>query len=205
MNDNLNNDEDFYVQLASSLRSQHNKYDMCRNEVSTLKKCLLCKAYLSSNQWSVMLEEHIRYRFNIAKKKDNVSGDGNTSNNFNVEIKVSLGTDNGQVHFVQIRPDHNVDYYILLVYNVHEGTIGRLHWLLCNAKELYSLLPEYGGYAHGTVERLGKISFDNIQGRNCEYALRPNLLAKSHTKQRRLWDKMIEMFEVSEEELMNRL
>lgn len=65
-----------------------------------------------------------------------------------------------------------------VVYNVHEGDIGKIYWLLCKAEQLYSLLPKFGGYAHGTIEKLGKISLDNLYRRNCEYALRPNFLAK---------------------------
>jgi len=196
-------DDIYYMGLVESLRRKSDFYDACKNETDTLRKCLLCKAHLSSNQWSVLMENFIKEKFNISKRNNNVSGDGITTKDYNIEIKVSLGTDNGQVHFVQIRPDHKVDYYLMLVYNVHEGDLGKIYWLLCNADELYALLPEYGGYAHGTVERLGKITSDNICGRNCEYALRPNPMSKRGTKARRLWDTMVDMFGVNEEDVIN--
>jgi len=178
-------------------------YSVCKNETDTLRKCILCKAYLSSNQWSVLLEQFIKQKFKMSRTQNNVSGDGITTKDLNVEIKVSLGADNGQVHFVQIRPDHKVDYYLMLVYNVHEGDLGNTYWLLCKSEELYALLPEYGGYAHGTIEKLGKITMDNIYGRNCEYALRPNPIAKVGTKVKRLWDTMTDMFSVTEEDIHN--
>ena len=196
-------DDEYFSGLVKSLRCKSDMYSVCKNETDTLRKCILCKAYLSSNQWSVLLEQFIKQKFKMSRTQNNVSGDGITNRDFNVEIKVSLGADNGQVHFVQIRPDHKVDYYLMLVYNVHEGKLGSIHWLLCKSEELYALLPEYGGYAHGTIEKLGKITLDNIYGRNCEYALRPNPVAKAGTKVRRLWDTMIDMFSVTEEDILN--
>lgn len=197
------NSEEYYVNLVDALRQKKNVQIMCKEEKNILRKCILCRSYLSSNQWAPIMEEHIMEIFGIRKKKNNTSGDGNTNKNFNIEIKVSLGTDNGQVNFVQIRPDHDVDYYILLVYNLHEEQLGKVHWFLCKSQELYHLIPEYGGYAHGTTEKLGKITLDNIHGRNCEYCLRPNPKAKETTKPKLLWNRMVELFEVSEEDIIN--
>ena len=103
------------------------------------------------------------------------------------------------MNFVQIRPDHNIDYYIFLAYDLFEGEVGEIYWLLCKAEELYQLIPEYGGYAHGTIKQLGKITPENIYGRNCEYALRPNPQARPGTKPRKLWEIMLSKFKVSEE------
>lgn len=189
--------------LVSSMRQGTNFYEQCQKETDTLTKCILCKRYLSSNQWSIMLETHIKTKFNIGRPINNVSGDGcSNCKKLNIEIKVSLGAANGQMHFVQIRPDHKVDFYILLAYNVFEDTLGKVHWFLCKTEDLYQLIPEYGGYAHGTIEKLGKITLDNIHGRNCEYALRPNPQAKQGTKPRKLWEIMQSKFEVSEETIL---
>jgi len=156
---------------------------------------------LSSNQWSLMLEKHVKEKFGINHAIDNNSGDGRTKNHQNVEIKVSLGTSIGQFHFVQIRPDHNIDYYILLAYDVQQDDLGRLHWFLCPSKDIYDILPIYGDYAHGTKTALGKICKDNIYGRNCEYALRPNPYASKTSKTYRLWHEMMKKFQKTEKEI----
>ena len=52
--------------------------------------------------------------------------------------------------------------------------LGKAYVFKVPSEDLYELVIEYGGYAHGTCEKLGKITKDNIKGRNCEYALRCN-------------------------------
>jgi hypothetical protein len=192
-----------YINMVELMRNSTSNIQKCRDEKDTLKKCILCKNYLSSNQWSLLLEDHIKSKFNIGKCLNNTSGDGCSERNKNIEIKVSLGAINGQFHFVQLRPEHKIDYYLLLAYNLYENEIGKLYWFLCEASELYDLLPEYGGYAHGTIGKLGKITCDNIYDRNCEYALRPNPLQNDNNKPKILWNIMKERFSVSEKYIID--
>jgi hypothetical protein len=166
----------------------------CRKENNTLYKCILCKHHLSSNQWSIILQEHLKNKFNIGHPIDNVSGDGLTQNKKNVEIKVSLGDVNGQFHFVQLRPDHKVDSYLFMVYNLNEHDIGKLYYFVCNADEVKQLIVNYGDYAHGTKTALGPICHQNLHGRNSEYSLRPHPLASQKNKQRKLWNLLVENF-----------
>lgn len=196
---NENSGEDEYEQMVSKLRSKDNFLQKCIAEQDMLRKCLLCKYYLSSNEWSLLLEKHIKSLYKISKKKNNTSGDGCFNNKYNVEIKVSLGTKNSTMNFVQLRPDHDIDYYILLAYDVHADKYGKIYWFLCRSEDIYKLLPKYGSYAHGSKEKLGSINSDNIKGRNCEYALRPS--PYKNGKAQELWNLMIESFQTTEEEI----
>ena len=188
-----------HMRLASKWKS------ICEAEKNTLQKCILCKHQLSSQQWGPLLESFIKEKFNIGPAVDSVSGDGCSSKGLNIEIKVSLGDKGGQLNFVQLRPDHNIDYYLFLGYNLFKGELGQTHWLLCPSKELYTLLPTYGGYAHGTISKLGDITMENIYGRGCEYALRPNPALKDTRKGKKLWNIMCEKFSVTEDDITRRI
>ena len=188
-----------YMRLASKWKS------ICEAEKNTLQKCILCKHQLSSQQWGPLLESFIKEKFNIGPAVDSVSGDGCSPKGLNIEIKVSLGDKGGQLNFVQLRPDHTIDYYLFLGYNLFEGELGQTHWLLCPSKELYTLLPTYGGYAHGTISKLGDITMENIYGRGCEYALRPNPVLDDTRKGKKLWNIMCGKFSVTEDDITRRI
>lgn len=199
---NCIDDDNEFRRLVSSMKLATDYKTLCQNETDILKKCILCKRFLSANQWSVIMESHIKRRFNIGRPNSSVSGDGCSKiNGMNVEIKVSLGDSQGQMNFVQLRPDHNIDYYLLLAYNMFESTMGKVYWFLCKADDLYELIPAFGSYAHGTIEKLGVITSDNMKGRNCEYCLRPNPLKPVDSKQRVLWDVMVGRFGVGEDDI----
>jgi len=186
-----------YEEIVKSMRQKDNYIQIINNEDDIVKKCILCKKYLSSNQWSLILEKHIKKIFNIQKAKDSCSGDGYSINNKNIEIKVSLGSNNGTISFVQIRPDHKLDYYLFLVYDLYKNNLGNIHWLLCNTKELYELLPEFGGYS---ISQYNKITLNNIYNRNLEYVFRPSIL-KNNSKSYKLWCIMQQKFEKKQEEI----
>ena len=192
------------INIVKNMRNITNYVDICKKEKDILKQCVLCKYYLSSNQWSMVLESSIKQRFNILQAKDNMSGDG-LINNKTVEIKVSLGGSNGQFNFVQLRPSHTIDYYLFLVYDVYSShsNLGQIHWFLSKPNDLYKLLPEYGGYAHGTVSNNGKITEENIfkkGNEKLEYSLRPNNLKNGKSKE--LWDILIDKFSINENDIL---
>jgi hypothetical protein len=193
------------VSIVKEMRNPVDYLKVCKEEKDTLRKCVLCRKYLSSNQWSVLLEGYIKEKFKIKKAENEVSGDGISSLGKKIEIKVSLGGLDGGLNFVQIRPDHQIDYYLFLGYNLFEDELGKVYWFLCPSTQLYKLIPEYGGYAHGTISKLGKISHENLCNRNCEYSLRPNPNKNKGCKSRELWDKMRSEFEVKEEDLFSLL
>lgn len=193
------------VSIVKEMRNPVDYLRVCKEEKDILRKCVLCRKYLSSNQWSVLLEAYIKEKFKIKKAENEVSGDGVSPSGKKIEIKVSLGGLDGGFNFVQIRPDHQIDYYLFLAYNLFEEELGEVYWFLCPSVCLYKLIPEFGGYAHGTISKLGKISPENLFNRNCEYALRPNPTKKIGCKSRELWEKMRFEFEVKEENLFSLL
>lgn len=189
--------------MVNTLRSVKNFKAKCMVETDTLTKCIFCKTYLSSHQWGKIIEGHIIHKFNMKKCLTNTNGDAVSKCKKYVEIKASLGDTTGILNYVQIRPDHKVDYYIFLAYDVYSGTIGKLYWFLIPSKKLYELIPIYGSYAHGTIDRLGQITSSNLKGRHCEYALRLNPQSKNNTKSKQLWDIFTQQFHKTEEDIYN--
>lgn len=186
--------------IVESMRKPICYKKQCINENNILYKCILCKKYLSATQWGPLLETYIKKIFNFSKPDDEISGDCKSKNNKNIEIKVSLGDNKEQFNFVQIRPDHKIDYYLLLCYNVNEDEFGKIYWFLGKSKELYKLIPKYGGYAHGTIAKHGKIDDKTLFGKNLEFALRPKLKGKN--KQHELWNELIKNFATTSEKII---
>lgn len=183
---------------VANMRNKNINKLTCKNEENLLHKCILCKNFLSSNEYGPELEKYIKEKLNIKKAINAISGDG-TKNNKNIEIKVSLSNNEGQLNFLQIRPDHHIDYYMFLAYNLLEEELGKVYLFLIPAKDIYAILPEFGGYSHGTTEVLGKITNENIFGRNCEYSLRPNPNKNDNSRPKKLWNFLLQ-YSVSLEE-----
>ena len=170
------------------------------NKMPTLTgKCIMAHVFLSPQ--STVMESIIRNDLNIEGPENETSGDGR-KDGVNYEIKVSLHAKGGKINFVQIRPDHNVNAYIFMSYNMYENEnenekekVGMAHIFNVPANKLYELIVLYGGYAHGTLSKLGKITNENIKGRNCEYALRCNPNAKKG-KSLEIWKELLK-YEVS--------
>ena len=163
------------------------------NEPSLTGKCIMARALLTPQ--STDMESICKKELNIENSLNETSGDG-SKNGVNYEIKVSLHAKQSKMNFVQIRPDHKIDYYILIAYNMYENdTIGKAHIFKIPSKNLYQLVVKYGGYAHGTCNELGKITHENMIGRGCEYALRCNPNSKSG-KSFELWSELLK-YEVS--------
>lgn len=93
---------------------------------------------------------------------------------------------------MQLRPDHDIDYYILCVYNLYYDTYkGKGFIFKIPSDIICDLIVRFGGHAHGTIKMLGKITKQNIKGRNCEYALRCNPNARKG-KSHNLWNILLE-------------
>ncbi len=176
--------------LVHVMRRANKFKTMCVNESDLLKKCIYCKHFMNAQEWSFVMERHVKDVLGIGPKVDNVSGDGRV-NGYNVEIKVSLGSKDGKLSIVQIRPDHHIDYYVFVGYDLYDSDLGKVHVLRIPSKDMYNLLPLYGEYSHGTVGKLGKITHDNIYNRQCEYSLRPDPTKDVGKKPRQLWDKLL--------------
>ena len=172
------------------IKDEINKKDILKkidDEKTFTGKCILARNYLTPQ--STDLEIICKKDLHIGNALDSTSGDGR-KNGINYEIKASIHGKNSKINFVQIRPDHHVDYYIFIAYNMYENDIGKGYIFKIPSPIVYDLIVRFGGYAHGTCAVFGKITSDNIKGRNCEYALRCQPNAKKG-KSFELWNELM--------------
>jgi len=159
------------------LNDNNNKNQILKkinNQKNLTEICILARNYLSPQ--STDLETICKKYLKIDSPIDETSGDGH-KNGKNYEIKISIHAKKSKLNFVQIRPDHNIDFYIFIGYNMYDNNdkkIGKAYIFKIPSNIVYELIVLYGGYAHGTIKKLGEITINNIKGRNCEYALRCN-------------------------------
>lgn len=163
------------------------------------EKCVLLRAYTSPQATDA--EKLIRNDLNIGPPLNNTSGDG-CKNGVNYEIKVSVHDTRCKVNIRQIRPHHNVDYYIIMTLNIFGGDLGEAYILKVPSEKLYELIPEYGGYTHGTVLRNGIITPESIldKEKDFEYSLSADPNALEGTKSRKLWNELLK-YQVSYKEI----
>jgi len=150
---------------------------------STLKEaniyCVIHK--LSAQQYGPLLERFIRIKFNYIKNKaENCTGDCYKDGK-NSEVKVSLGgVTYSKFNFVQIRPLHDCDIYILTAYHLSQNNVdfgGELYIFKVPKEDIKKIVASYGGYAHGTIKEHGPITIDSLNDTKIikEYALRPKI------------------------------
>lgn len=146
---------------------------------STLKSAhVYCVLHnLSAQQYGPLLERFLRTKFNYIKNKaEDCTGDCSKDGK-NSEVKVSLGgASHTKFNYVQIRPSHDCDTYLLTAYHLsaeNVDTEGELYVFKVPKEEMKTFVVSYGGYAHGTVKKLGPITPDSLQDN--EYAIRPIL------------------------------
>lgn len=152
-------------------------------KLDTLKDAhIYCLIYnISSQKYGPLLEKFIHKKFNYSKNKaEKCSGDC-SKNGMNVEIKVSIGgISHTKFNFVQIRPSHYCDMYILTSYHLTLENVdseGELFIFKVPKTNIKKIIVSYGGYAHGTVKEHGIITFDSLNNEKNikEYALRPTM------------------------------
>jgi hypothetical protein len=150
------------------------------------EKCVLFRKYTSPQ--STDSEKLLRHDFNIGKPVDAVSGDG-MKNGVNYEIKVSIHDTKCKTNIRQIRPHHNVDYYIIMAFNVFGGKRGEAHVFKVPSEKIYVLVFEYGGYTHVNVKRNGVITTESIRDKSTdfEYSLSADPNAANSSKSKKLW------------------
>jgi hypothetical protein len=140
--------------------------------------CVINK--LSGQISGPLLQYYIEQTNNMIKNDPSKCiGDSKNSNNENIEIKISLGGKKyDKFNYVQIRPNHKC-IYILTAYHLcqeNRKTQGELYIFRLTKTDLIPLIHKYGGYAHGTINKLGNITLDSIENSiNGEYALRPKI------------------------------
>ena len=193
-NENVNHEPFNYTSLVETMKARESRSQLeqiiaqIQQEPSLTKKCVLARMFLAPQ--STTMETIIKNDLLIGPATDEVSGDGH-KNGINYEIKYSGHARNSKINFVQIRPDHNVDYYIFVAYNMYdtESEIGKAYIFKVPSEVVYNLIVLHGGYAHGTVKKLGAITHENVKGRGAEYALRCNPNVKAGGP---LWEAIME-------------
>jgi hypothetical protein len=159
--------------ILNETKINHKKEILKKNIKEAFVYCKINK--LSGQITGPLIEYYIINKYNFKKNSSSkCCGDFNI-NNKNIEIKISLGgNEHDKFNYVQIRFNHNIDFFIFISYYLDKMNIytyGELFVFKIKKQELKELVEEFGHYAHGTKKNLGKISIDNSN--NHEYAIRP--------------------------------
>jgi hypothetical protein len=140
---------------------------------------IYCKINQLSGQVSgPLIEYFIKNKYGMEKNNASLCKGDLHHNLMNFEIKISTGgKENNKFNYVQLRMNHDC-VYILTAYYISIDNVeneGELFIFKLNKKELKDLIYKYGGYAHGTVQKLGKITEEELdnQENDKEYAIRP--------------------------------
>jgi hypothetical protein len=125
-----------------------------------------------------ILEKYIRLKYKMDKNNASACNGDTNRNGKNFEIKVSNGgKENNKFNYVQIRPNHDCEYILTAYYIDYTNLeqLGELFIFYLTKENIKNIILLYGSYAHGTIEKLGKITkadLDDINNQK-EYALRP--------------------------------
>lgn len=136
---------------------------------------------VSSQQYGPILEKYIRTKFNYIKNKAKDCTGDCSKNGKNSEVKVSIGgSTHTKFNFVQIRPSHDCETYILTAYHLSNENVNRegtLYIFKVPKKQIKKIIVLYGGYAHGTIKEHGTITMDSLNDESIvkEYVLRPTI------------------------------
>ena len=177
------NKEERVIRLKEHLSISKVKHEDQIMKLTTLKEAhIYCIIHgVSAQKYGPLLERFIRTKFNYIKNKaEDCIGDCSKDGK-NSEVKVSLG---GEAHtkfnFVQIRPSHDCDNYILTAYHLSSENVeseGELYIFKIPKEYIKKIIMSYGGYAHGTIKEHGAITINSLSDEKSikEYALRPTI------------------------------
>jgi hypothetical protein len=143
------------------------------------KAHVYCKINQLSGQVSGPLIEHfIKEKYGMKKNNASRCNGDLQHNEINYELKISNGgKENNRFNYVQLRMNHDCVYiftaYYISVDNIE--TEGELFIFKLNKEDIKRLILAFGGYAHGTVKKLGEITEDELDNsaNDKEYSIRP--------------------------------
>ena len=133
---------------------------------------------LSGQVAGPLIEFYIKTKYNMIKNDASLCIGDLKLNETDIEIKVSNGgKDNNKFNYVQIRMNH-VCEYLLTAYYLDYSNIdqeGELFMFRLKKMDIKLLILKYGGYAHGTISKLGAITQEDLDNpdNEKEYVLRP--------------------------------
>jgi len=137
--------------------------------------CLIARKYkISGSKFETsVVKRHLG--IDIPRLRKERAGDGGFNcdeETYNAEIKVSYSGEFLVGGFSQIRPDHDVQFYIFILFDLHEGLFGKAKMFVIPATNLYKRLVAINSSGHGVKEKLLKgekrLSMENIYGNNLE-------------------------------------
>jgi len=185
---NININDEQEINLCNDFKKlelknvlKHSKTNHKKNilkETSLKNAHIYCKINkLSGQVTGPLIEMYIKEHYKMNKNNASLCVGDLQYNNTNIELKVSNGgKENNKFNYVQIRLNHKCDY-ILTAYYINEKNIndyGELFIFKLNKDTIKNMIEKYGGYAHGTVKKLGQIKKEDLNdpNNNKEYALR---------------------------------
>ncbi len=134
---------------------------------------------IAAQQYGPLLERYIQAKFAYVKNKAKDCLGDCAKDGKNCEIKVSLGgATHSRFNFVQIRPSHDCDAYLLTAYHLspeNAESEGELFVFRVPKADMISLVVAFGGYAHGTVKEHGPVTIetDTENGLNRLTSIKP--------------------------------
>lgn len=180
--DKLNFEDITKIKLKQLLESRYSNkiHTDTIMKLPTLKSAhIYCKLNNLSGQFTgPVLEKYIKKKYNMTKNTASSCIGDLKCNEINLEVKASNGgKENNKFNYVQLRMNHNCIYILTAYYLDYTNldNLGELYIFKLNKENIIPLIINYGGYAHGTIGKLGKITIEDLNNttNQKEYALRP--------------------------------
>ena len=188
INTNINTDLDLDLDLEMETRIKLRhilSISKCNHKLEIMKQPNIKYAhiYCKINQLpgqvaGPLIENYIKNKYGMIKNNSSLCIGDLQYKETNIEIKISIGgKDNNKFNYVQLRMNHFCEY-ILTAYYVDEeniDTLGELFIFKLNKIDIRPIIFKYGGYAHGTIQKLGPITEEDLEDvqNDKEYAIRP--------------------------------
>lgn len=140
---------------------------------------IYCKINQLAGQVSgPLIEYYIKNKYDMIKNNSSLCIGDLQHNQTNIELKISTGgKENNKFNYVQLRMNHICEYILTAYYidNDNLENMGELFIFRLNKQNMKKMIFKYGGYAHGTIQKLGAITEEDLENptNDKEYAIRP--------------------------------
>jgi len=174
------------INLSNVIKLKHIlETSICNHKIEIMKELnikgahIYCKIHQLAGQISGPLIEHyIKSKYGMKKNNSSLCNGDLSHNQRNYEIKVSNGgKEHNKFNYVQMQMNHECEY-ILTAYYINNDNIeieGELFIFKLTKINIKKLILKYGGYAHGTKQKLGEITEEDLENpqNDKEYTIRP--------------------------------
>ena len=176
--DKISNENKIILKHILMISKNNHKIEIMK-EFNLKRAHIYCiKNQLSGQVTGPLLEYYIKNKYNMTKNNSSLCNGDLHYNQTNFEIKTSNGgKEHNKFNYVQLRMNHNCEYLLTAYYLNYENveTEGELFIFKLNKIDIKKIILKYGNYAHGTKQKLGEITEDNLENltNNKEYVIRP--------------------------------